>query len=91
MATKKEKPTKTVMFSAGWCPPCKTTKKMLAQKGNEDIADLIEIVDVETPDGEKRAKKANVQTIPTFVRPDGERSEGSMSAKKMRDFLKSEK
>jgi thiol-disulfide isomerase/thioredoxin len=88
MAKEKTEQNKTFMFTAGWCPPCKNTKKMLAKDSNKDLADMIEMVDVETPEGEKLAKKHKVQTIPTFVKPDGERSEGAMSAKEMRAFFK---
>jgi glutaredoxin len=75
------------MFTANWCPACKATKKLLAQKDNADIASMIEIVDVETKAGEKLALAAEVQSIPTFVRPDGKKKEGGMTPKAMRAFL----
>jgi thiol-disulfide isomerase/thioredoxin len=77
--------TKTLFFTAKWCAPCQSVKRVLRE--NPDLAKRIEVVDVETPEGEALMGKYKVRALPTFRRPDGERHVGAMNKRELVAFL----
>jgi hypothetical protein len=52
---------------------------------NPDLAARLEVIDID--ENEALADKYEIQAVPTFVRPDGTRGSGAMSAKVLRAFL----
>lgn len=76
---------KTMFFTAKWCAPCQQVKRVLRE--NPDLARKIEVVDIETPEGEALMGKHKVRALPTFRRPDGERHVGAMTKRELRAFL----
>lgn len=74
---------RTKYFTASWCPPCQLVHRMLAR--HPDLAARLEVIDVD--EHEALADRYEVQAVPTFVRPDGARESGAMSARELRAFL----
>lgn len=83
----KQEQTKTIMFAADWCPSCKVMKKLITKTGNEAFAEAVDMVDVDTSEGAKLAESFRVNSIPTFVRPDGKKFAGPMNAAAFKKFL----
>lgn len=81
------KRTKTIMFTAAWCPPCQTVKKMLHRLGNEALLKKLELVDIDTPEGAKLADKHKVKAIPTFLSPEGKTHLGPMNRRELSAFV----
>jgi glutaredoxin len=52
------------MFTAKWCFPCKNAKKVLKE---QHLLSQIELIDVDTEEGKKKAQKNNITEIPSFV------------------------
>lgn len=90
--TKSKKPTKptptgrdkTMLFSADWCAPCKQLKRALDR--NPELASEVEIIDVDVQVA--LADQFGVQTIPTLIRPDGNRLEGLPTLGELRAFMR---
>lgn len=80
--------TKTIMFTASWCPPCQTVKRMLHRTGNEALLAELELVDIDSPEGEKLADQHKVLAIPTFLSPDGRTHTGGLTKRELIAFLK---
>jgi len=81
------KRTKTIMFTADWCAPCKAVKRMLHKPENKALLERIEFVDIDTPDGEKLADKHKVKAIPTFLSPEGKTCLGPMNKRELRLWM----
>lgn len=77
--------TKTLFFTASWCTPCKVVKRMLAH--NPELADKIEIVDIDTHEGESLANSRRVKVLPTFIRPNGDRHIGGMNKRELAAWI----
>jgi hypothetical protein len=75
--------TRTKYFTAAWCPPCRVVHRVLAQ--HPDLAARLEVYDVD--EHEALADAHGIDYVPTFVRPDGARRSGPMTAKELRAFL----
>ena len=78
---------RTLFFTASWCPPCQQVKRALGKPGAEAVAAQLLVVDVDTPAGEKLATKHGVQSIPTFVRPDGATETGAMTVRQLAKWI----
>lgn len=76
---------KTLFFTAKWCPPCQVVKRMLSKQ--EALAKKLEIVDIDTEEGEKLAVKFKVRGIPAFIHPDGTLFVGGMNKKELEAFV----
>lgn len=74
---------RTKYFTASWCPPCRVMHRLLAR--HPDLAARLEILDVD--EHEALADAHDIDCVPTFVRPDGVRRSGPMTAKELRAFL----
>jgi thiol-disulfide isomerase/thioredoxin len=77
----------TLFFTATWCAPCQQMKKALARADAAAVTALLRVVDIDTPAGEKLAAKHRVQCVPTFIRPDGQRQEGSSTVKQLAKWI----
>lgn len=75
----------TMFFTASWCAPCKTVKRMLS--ANPDIAKRIAIVDIDTGAGEAAMHKYRVEAIPCFIRHDNERHVGPLNKRELLAFM----
>jgi thiol-disulfide isomerase/thioredoxin len=74
---------RTKYFTASWCGPCQLVHRMLAK--HPDLAARLEVIDID--EHEALADRYEIQAVPTFVRPDGKRESGALSAKELRAFL----
>jgi thioredoxin-like negative regulator of GroEL len=74
---------RTKYFTASWCPPCQLVHRMLAK--HPELAARLEILDVD--EHRKIADRYDIESIPTFVHPDGRRRSGAMTARELRAFL----
>jgi thiol-disulfide isomerase/thioredoxin len=80
---------KVIMFSAGWCGPCKATKPTFNAL-KEELKDVtMEVVDVN--EQEALAKEYEIRAVPTFVLLNGEdevaRMSGGANADKLKAFI----
>ena len=78
---------RTLFFTATWCAPCQQMKKALGRADAAAVSALLRVVDIDTPAGEKLAAKHRVQCVPTFIRPDGKRQEGSSTVKQLAKWI----
>jgi thiol-disulfide isomerase/thioredoxin len=74
---------RTKYFTASWCPPCQLMHRMLEK--HPDLKAQLEILDVD--EHEALAERYDIDAVPTFVRPDGRRRSGAMTARELRAFL----
>lgn len=81
------KRTKTIMFTADWCAPCRAVKRMLAKPENAALLKRVEFVDIDTDEGGKLADKHDVKAIPTFLSPSGEIHLGPMNKRELRLWM----
>jgi len=84
--TKSRRRTQTLYFTASWCGPCQAMHRLLHK--HPDLLALIEIVDID--ENVALAEEYGIRAVPTLVRPDGERVEGSMGLRELRAFLAAE-
>ena len=75
---------KIMFFTASWCAPCKTVKRMLG--ANPDIAERIAVVDIDTEAGEAAMRKYRVKAIPCFIRGN-ERHVGALNKRELLAFM----
>ena len=78
---------RTLFFTASWCPPCAAMKTALARPSAETVADKLLLVDIDSPAGEELAAKHHVRSIPTFVRPDGKTEVGGMPVRDLAKWI----
>lgn len=55
------------LFTASWCKPCSTVKDYIAERNITDI----EIVDIETEQGDKTRRELGIRGIPILEKDDG--------------------
>lgn len=62
------------LFVASWCRPCKKLQSHIDEM--EQAAELdttrIEVIDIDTSDGNAEARNYNVQGVPTLIKLDDE-------------------
>jgi len=74
-----------LFFSATWCQPCQTLKRILAKR---KLTDLVEVIDLDA--NEARAATLGVSCVPMLIRPDGSVYKGLGPEAEMLAFLKGE-
>lgn len=82
---------KIVVMTAAWCGPCKMLKPLIEEVSNEFDSIQVEVVDIDSPDGQTLCAKHNVRGIPTCIAFDGDEvlktKVGSMSKTEVVQFF----
>ena len=77
---------KVKMFSASWCGACKIMAPIMQNLVNQGKIKL-EYIDVDTPEGTKKAQEAHVRGIPVIFKENGESKVGSVPEAELKQWL----